>query len=87
MFTCPPSCPEALTGFSNVPSRCPSTGSSDSSVCCGSSDHSSEVTQRGQQSQDVRKTGAFPNAAEEPLWRMIKQTPECVLMTYQVPER
>lgn len=26
-------------------------------------------------------------SAEESIWTMIKQTPECILMTYQVPER
>lgn len=29
----------------------------------------------------------MPHAAEEPVWRMIARTPECVLMTYQLPER
>ncbi|XP_032970257.1 period circadian protein homolog 3 isoform X1 [Rhinolophus ferrumequinum] len=63
------------------------SGSSDSSVYFASSDYSSEITTNGQQSQDVQKKEEFPNLAEESIWRMIKQTPECVLMTYQVPER
>ncbi|XP_004417715.1 PREDICTED: period circadian protein homolog 3-like isoform X1 [Odobenus rosmarus divergens] len=51
-----------------------------------STDNSSEITSNGQQSQDVQKE-TFPSLAEESMWRMIKQTPECILMTYQVPER
>lgn len=62
-------------------------GSNDSSTYFARSHSSSEITQRGQQPLDVQKQGTFPSLAEESLWGMIKQTPECVLMTYQVPER
>uniref|UniRef100_A0ABI8A491 Period circadian-like C-terminal domain-containing protein n=1 Tax=Felis catus TaxID=9685 RepID=A0ABI8A491_FELCA len=60
---------------------------SDHSIYSTSGDYSSEITSEGQQSQDVQKKETFPNFAEESVWRMIKQTPECILMTYQVPER
>ncbi|XP_045715305.1 period circadian protein homolog 3 isoform X1 [Phyllostomus hastatus] len=63
------------------------SGASESSVCLGSSDRSSDVTREGQQSQDVRADAAFPCSGDESLWRMIKGTPEGVLMTYQLPER
>ncbi|KAM9110097.1 period circadian protein homolog 3 isoform 5-T8 [Megaptera novaeangliae] len=62
-------------------------GSSGSSINFATSDYSSEIFQNGQQSQDVLKKETFPNLAEESIWRMIEQTPECILMTYQVPER
>ncbi|XP_060139560.1 period circadian protein homolog 3 isoform X5 [Globicephala melas] len=62
-------------------------GSSGSSINFATSDYSSEILQNGQQSQDVQKKETFPNLAEESIWRMIEQTPECILMTYQVPER
>ncbi|XP_064446076.1 period circadian protein homolog 3 isoform X1 [Mirounga angustirostris] len=62
------------------------SGSSESSMYFASTDYSSEITSNGQQSQDVQKE-TFPSLAEESMWRMIKQTPECILMTYQVPER
>ncbi|XP_026966117.1 period circadian protein homolog 3 isoform X10 [Sagmatias obliquidens] len=62
-------------------------GSSGSSINFATSDYSSEIFQNGQQSQDVQKKETFPNLAEESIWRMIEQTPECILMTYQVPER
>uniref|UniRef100_A0A8C0HWH1 Period circadian regulator 3 n=1 Tax=Balaenoptera musculus TaxID=9771 RepID=A0A8C0HWH1_BALMU len=65
----------------------PGTGSSGSSINFATSDYSSEIFQNGQQSQDVLKKETFPNLAEESIWRMIEQTPECILMTYQVPER
>ncbi|TEA39352.1 hypothetical protein DBR06_SOUSAS2110112, partial [Sousa chinensis] len=61
--------------------------SSGSSINFATSDYSSEIFQNGQQSQDVQKKETFPNLAEESIWRMIEQTPECILMTYQVPER
>ncbi|XP_007453368.1 PREDICTED: period circadian protein homolog 3 [Lipotes vexillifer] len=61
--------------------------SSGSSVHFATRDYSSEIFQNGQQSQDVQKKETFPNLAEESTWRMIEQTPECILMTYQVPER
>lgn len=76
-----------------LPKECPSgpgsaaSGASDSSIYFASSDYSSEVTQDGSQAEDVQKREAFPGLAEESIWRMIKQTPECILMTYQVPER
>ncbi|XP_019515941.1 PREDICTED: period circadian protein homolog 3 isoform X2 [Hipposideros armiger] len=76
-----------LLGASPSGSGSAASGSSDSSIYFGSSDYSSEITPNGQQSQDVPKKEAFPNSAEESIWRMIKQTPECILMTYQVPER
>ncbi|XP_017353870.1 period circadian protein homolog 3 isoform X1 [Cebus imitator] len=63
------------------------SGSSDCSIYFTSSAYSSEISQNGQQSQDVQKKEIFPNVAEESIWRMIRQTPECILMTYQVPER
>ncbi|XP_025768383.1 period circadian protein homolog 3 [Puma concolor] len=63
------------------------SGSSDHSIYSTSGDYSSEITSEGQQSQDVQKKETFPGFAEESMWRMIKQTPECILMTYQVPER
>ncbi|CAK7318210.1 Period circadian protein homolog 3 [Vulpes lagopus] len=63
------------------------SGSSDSSIYFASSDYSSEITSNGQQFQDVQGKETFPGLAEESMWRMIKQTPECILMTYQVPER
>lgn len=62
-------------------------GSSGSCINFASSDYSSEISQNGQQSQDVQKKETFPKLAEESTWRMIKQTPDCILMTYQVPER
>ncbi|XP_007170108.1 period circadian protein homolog 3 isoform X2 [Balaenoptera acutorostrata] len=62
-------------------------GSIGSSINFATSDYSSEIFQNGQQSQDVLKKETFPNLAEESIWRMIEQTPECILMTYQVPER
>ncbi|XP_022454017.1 period circadian protein homolog 3 isoform X2 [Delphinapterus leucas] len=62
-------------------------GSSGSSINFATSDYSSEIFQNGQQSQDVQKKETFPNLAEGSIWRMIEQTPECILMTYQVPER
>ncbi|XP_021512009.1 period circadian protein homolog 3 isoform X2 [Meriones unguiculatus] len=62
------------------------SGSSTSSVDFSSSD-CSEVSENGQRPQDGPRDAAFPGMAEESIWRMIEQTPECVLMTYQVPER
>ncbi|XP_073759502.1 period circadian protein homolog 3 isoform X1 [Callorhinus ursinus] len=72
---------ESLSATGSVAS-----GSNDSSMYFASTDYSSEITSNGQQSQDVQKE-TFPSLAEESMWRMIKQTPECILMTYQVPER
>ncbi|XP_047397260.1 period circadian protein homolog 3 isoform X2 [Sciurus carolinensis] len=63
------------------------SGSSGSCIYFTSSDDSSEVSENGQQSQEIQKKNAFPSLAEDPIWKMIAQTPECVLMTYQVPER
>ncbi|XP_045402193.1 period circadian protein homolog 3 isoform X1 [Lemur catta] len=63
------------------------SGSSDSSMYFATSHYSSEISQNGQQSQDVQKKETFPNLAEESVWRMIQQTPASILMTYQVPER
>lgn len=63
------------------------SGASESSVRFASSDCSSGVTWKGQPSQGVQTKAAFPSSGVEPVWRMIKETPECVLMTYQVPER
>lgn len=51
-----------------------------------SSDYS-EISENAQRSQDRQRNEAFPGVAEESIWRMIEQTPESVLMTYQVPER
>uniref|UniRef100_A0A8C6DDJ2 Period circadian regulator 3 n=1 Tax=Moschus moschiferus TaxID=68415 RepID=A0A8C6DDJ2_MOSMO len=61
--------------------------SSGSIINFAPSDDSSEISQNGQQSQDVQKKETFPKLAEESIWRMIKQTPDCILMTYQLPER
>ncbi|XP_036205383.1 period circadian protein homolog 3 isoform X2 [Myotis myotis] len=63
------------------------SGSSGSSMCLSGSDGASEVAPDGRQPREVRAGDAVPHAAEEPVWRMIAQTPECVLMTYQLPER
>ncbi|XP_015421401.1 PREDICTED: period circadian protein homolog 3 [Myotis davidii] len=63
------------------------SGSSGSSRCLSGSDGSSEVAPDGQQPREVRAADAVPHVAEEPVWRMIARTPECVLMTYQLPER
>ncbi|XP_036084172.1 period circadian protein homolog 3 isoform X4 [Rousettus aegyptiacus] len=63
------------------------SGSSDSSVYFTSSDDSPEIPPNGRPSRDAQGTAAFPASAEESIWRMIKETPECILMTYQVPER
>uniref|UniRef100_A0A8C3YCQ2 PAS domain-containing protein n=1 Tax=Catagonus wagneri TaxID=51154 RepID=A0A8C3YCQ2_9CETA len=63
------------------------SGSSDSNIDFAGSDSSSKITPNGQQSQDEQKKETFASLAEESIWRMIEQTPECVLMTYQVPER
>ncbi|XP_070260103.1 period circadian protein homolog 3 isoform X2 [Myotis yumanensis] len=63
------------------------SGSSGSSMCLSGSDGSSEVIPDGRQPREVRAGDAVPHAAEESVWRMIARTPECVLMTYQLPER
>lgn len=63
------------------------SGSNASSVHGSSSDYTSETSENGQRSQDRQRNKAFSGAAEESIWRMIERTPECVLMTYQVPER
>ncbi|XP_011793647.1 PREDICTED: period circadian protein homolog 3 isoform X4 [Colobus angolensis palliatus] len=88
-----PSHPTAsVLSTGSPPSESPSgtgsaaSGSSDSSMYFTSSVYS-KISQNEQQSQDVQKKETFPNVAEESIWRMIQQTPECVLMTYQVPER
>ncbi|XP_047580708.1 period circadian protein homolog 3 isoform X10 [Lutra lutra] len=62
------------------------SGSRDSSVDFASTG-CPETTSNGQQSEDAQEEETFPGLAEEAMWRMIKQTPEHVLMTYQVPER
>ncbi|XP_027699731.1 period circadian protein homolog 3 [Vombatus ursinus] len=60
------------------------TGSSDSSRYFASSDCSSETSQNEQKSEDKE----VPHkSGRDAIWGMIEQTPECVLMTYQVPER
>ncbi|KAK1340539.1 hypothetical protein QTO34_019109 [Cnephaeus nilssonii] len=61
------------------------SGSSDSSVRVSGSEDASEVAPAGQQPGDVRERAACPRAAEESVWSRIAQTPERVLMTYQVP--
>ncbi|KAM5320352.1 period circadian protein homolog 3 isoform 1-T2 [Glossophaga mutica] len=63
------------------------SGTSESSTCFASSDDSSEIPQNGQPPRDVQTKAALPGLADESIWRMIKETPERVLMTYQVPER
>ncbi|XP_052573355.1 period circadian protein homolog 3 isoform X3 [Peromyscus californicus insignis] len=62
------------------------SGSSNGSMYLSSSDYS-EISENGQRSQDRQRSEAFPGVAAESIWRMIEQTPESVLMTYQVPER
>lgn len=62
------------------------SGSSNGSMYLSSSDYS-EISENAQRSQDRQRNEAFPGVAEESIWRMIEQTPESVLMTYQVPER
>ncbi|OBS74973.1 hypothetical protein A6R68_14485 [Neotoma lepida] len=62
------------------------SGSSIGSAYLSSSNYS-EISENGQRSQDRQRSEAFPGVAEESIWRMIEQTPESVLMTYQVPER
>ncbi|XP_041499065.1 period circadian protein homolog 3-like [Microtus oregoni] len=56
------------------------------SVHFSSSDYSG-ISENGQRSQNRQRNEALPGVAEESIWRMIEQTPERVLMTYQVPER
>uniref|UniRef100_G3SLZ8 Period circadian regulator 3 n=1 Tax=Loxodonta africana TaxID=9785 RepID=G3SLZ8_LOXAF len=63
------------------------SGSSDSSIYFASSDYSSEISQNGHITQDAQKKETAPNSVQESIWRMIEQTPERILMTYQVPER
>lgn len=63
------------------------SGSSASSIYFSSTDYASEVSENRQRPQDRQRDEALPGAAEESIWRMIERTPECVLMTYQVPER
>ncbi|XP_068935233.1 period circadian protein homolog 3 isoform X1 [Petaurus breviceps papuanus] len=60
------------------------TGSSDSSKYFASSDYSSETSQNEQKSEEKE---APHKSGRDAIWGMIEQTPECVLMTYQVPER
>ncbi|XP_043852891.1 period circadian protein homolog 3 isoform X2 [Dromiciops gliroides] len=60
------------------------TGSSDSSKYFASSDYSSETSQNEQKSEEKE---APHKSGRGTIWGMIEQTPECVLMTYQVPER
>lgn len=62
-------------------------GSSSSSIHFTSSCYCSEISEDGRQCQDVQGKQAHGSMAEESIWRMIEQIPECVLMTYQVPER
>ncbi|XP_074074663.1 period circadian protein homolog 3 isoform X2 [Macrotis lagotis] len=60
------------------------TGSSDSSKYFASSDYSSETSQNEQKSEEKE----VPHkSGRDAIWGMIEKTPECVLMTYQVPER
>ncbi|XP_048206124.1 period circadian protein homolog 3 [Perognathus longimembris pacificus] len=53
----------------------------------GSSECSLETPRSGQQSRGAQRKEALPGSAPESVWRMIEQTPEGVLMTYQMPER
>ncbi|XP_036033776.1 period circadian protein homolog 3 isoform X1 [Onychomys torridus] len=62
------------------------SGSSNGSMYLSSSDYC-EISENGQRSQDRQRNEAFPGVTEESIWRMIEQTPESVLMTYQVPSR
>ncbi|XP_006885975.1 PREDICTED: period circadian protein homolog 3 [Elephantulus edwardii] len=63
------------------------SGSSDSCMYLASSDYSSETSQNGQTSQDAQEKETSLKSAQESIWSMIEQTPECILMTYQVPDR
>lgn len=85
-----PPCATGELATASVQQESPSaaaSGSSASSVHGSGSDYTSEVSENGQRSQDRQRDRAFSGAAEESIWRMIERTPECVLMTYQVPER
>ncbi|XP_007492170.2 period circadian protein homolog 3 isoform X1 [Monodelphis domestica] len=74
---------DANGSFSHGTSGC-GTGSSDSSKYFASSDYSSETSQNRQKSEEKETPH---KSGRDAIWGMIKQTPECVLMTYQVPER
>uniref|UniRef100_A0A8C6QIF1 Period circadian-like C-terminal domain-containing protein n=1 Tax=Nannospalax galili TaxID=1026970 RepID=A0A8C6QIF1_NANGA len=63
------------------------SGSSNSSIYFTKSEYSSEISESEQRPQDIQKTEAFPKLVEESIWKMIEQTPECILMTYQLPAR
>ncbi|KAH0502157.1 Period circadian protein-like protein 3 [Microtus ochrogaster] len=63
-----------------------SAAASGRSVHFSSSDYSG-ISENGQRSQNRQRNEALPGVAEESIWRMIEQTPERVLMTYQLPER
>lgn len=62
------------------------SGSSAGSAYFSSSDHS-DLSENGQESHGRQRDEAFPGVLEEPVWRMIEQTPECVPVTYEVPKR
>ncbi|KAM6216893.1 period circadian protein homolog 3 [Rhynchocyon petersi] len=63
------------------------SGSSDSCIYFTSSDYSAEISQNGQTPQDVQHKETSHSPAQESIWSMIERTPECILMTYQVPNR
>ncbi|XP_078001832.1 period circadian protein homolog 3 isoform X2 [Phascolarctos cinereus] len=60
------------------------TGSGDSSKYFASSDYSSETSQNEQKSEEKE---APHKSGRDAIWGMVEQTPECIWMTYQVPER
>ncbi|XP_075406732.1 period circadian protein homolog 3 isoform X2 [Tenrec ecaudatus] len=70
----------------SFPKHCPSgpssaaSGSSGSGTYSARHDSSSEI-------QDTQQKATTLGSTQESIWTMIEQTPECVLMTYQVPKR
>ncbi|KAK7817316.1 hypothetical protein U0070_004453 [Myodes glareolus] len=85
ILTSPYSCYLQKKSKSNAKYSCVQ-GSSTSSVHFSSSDYSG-IFENGQRSQSRQRNEALPGVAEESVWRMIEETPEHVLMTYQLPER
>ncbi|KAM9039132.1 period circadian protein homolog 3 [Sarcophilus harrisii] len=74
---------EAMGSLPHDMSGC-GTGSNDSSRYFASSDYSSETSQNEQKSEEKE---APHKSGRDAVWGMIEQTPESILMTYQVPER
>uniref|UniRef100_G1RBV0 Period circadian regulator 3 n=1 Tax=Nomascus leucogenys TaxID=61853 RepID=G1RBV0_NOMLE len=78
--------PILLPVFSHCSLKLLGSRSSDSSIYFTSSVYSSKISPNGQQSQDVQKKETFPDVTEEPIWRMIRQTPERNSTTLEVKE-